>query len=367
MEGFTVAAWNIEWSDKLLTALDAGRAEAAQRTAAIAAEIVDLDADILVVTEGPKGEDRARRFFSAAAPGYRLVTHPGSDDGLYGTRGQQWIWFLLREGAGIEGSLLHLDRWTARTAAASWGVYGESWRVAMPRFVESEGRLLLEPEKTHSHHRHPQVLLAQIGAFRFEVIGAHLKSRHIRIATPPGAGTPGFFRDHPAFTAAVIEARAKLTTEATSIRHYIDARFKEEAEFPVIVAGDLNDGPGKELAEEQLLLHDLLSNLQGEVFFARRFLNHALFDFAERQRWTVQFTDRLDPRRRREILLDHILFSQSLTGRQRPGVAPYRAVSGGGFVAHEAHHRANAGLPRGVTTSDHRAVVMRFEARQGLG
>jgi hypothetical protein len=367
MAGFTLAIWNIEWCDRLVDALEEAQgdalAKAEARRDAIAAEIAALDADILVVTEGPRGEARAEAFFAAVAPHHRLVLRGDPDGKSYGTLGQQWIWFLIRDASGIEGSLLHIDRWNELTAAESLGHYDRRWNVAMPRFVKEDGTLRFDPERSHGHYRHPQLLLARLGDFRFEVIGAHLKSKHIGMSTPRAAGEPGFFKANPEFVAKVVEARAKLSTEATSIRHYIDARFRENAEFPVILAGDLNDGPGKERIEEQFLLHDLISVLQGEVFFARRFLNHALFDFGEDQRWTVQFDDRLDPRRAREILLDHVMFSQAFTGSARRGSAPFRAPPGGGFVAHEAHHAANAGLPRGLVTSDHRPVVMRFDAR----
>ena len=43
----------------------------------------------------------------------------------------------------------------------------------------------------------------------------------------------------------------------------------------IFVMGDLNDGPGKEPFERESLFFDLVSNLQGDVFFAKRFLNHA--------------------------------------------------------------------------------------------
>lgn len=55
----------------------------------------------------------------------------------------------------------------------------------------------------------------------------------------------------------------------------------EDANPAIFVMGDLNDGPGKEPFEERYLYFDLISNVQGDVFWARRFLNHALFDFRE--------------------------------------------------------------------------------------
>lgn len=76
MAGFTVAARTIAWSDRLVDAL--------------AAEIAALDADILVITEGTKGEARAAEFFAAVAPGHRLVVRgdaAGRSSGIQGSHG----------------------------------------------------------------------------------------------------------------------------------------------------------------------------------------------------------------------------------------------------------------------------------------
>ncbi len=373
MGGFKVTSWNIEWADRLVDALgQAGEPGllAARRAEAIATEIRLIDPDILLVGEGPRGEARAAEFFARVAPGYRLVTR--GDDGLYGIQGQQWLWFLLHERLQATARLLHLDRWVALTEAGSHGFFGgrngARWPVAMPRLVkavEPDGKATLsyDPAKMHEHYRTPQVLLVTIDGFRFELVGCHLKSKHIGMSPPKGILAPDGFAQHPEFVAKVVEARAKLSSEAANVRAYLDARFLEDANHAAIVAGDLNDGPGKERIERQFLLHDLVSNIQGDVFFATRFLNHALFDLADEQRWTARFRDSLDPGRRPEILLDHILFTQAFTGPDREGAAPFRAARNGGCVEHGAHHEANAVLPAALTTSDHRPVSMRFARR----
>jgi hypothetical protein len=120
---------------------------------------------------------------------------------------------------------------------------------------------------------------------------------------PPGAEAPDFFERHPALVADVMKSRTKLTTECVDVRHYIEGRFLSDPDAAIIVAGDLNDGPGKERVERRFLYHDLVSNLQGDIFFARRFLNHALFDFDEGARWSYDLgRDRLDPGRSPRIL-----------------------------------------------------------------
>jgi hypothetical protein len=116
--------------------------------------------------------------------------------------------------------------------------------------------------------------------------------------------------------------------------------------------GDLNDGPGKEYFEERYLFFDLLSNIQGDVFFANKYLNHALFDSSAELRWTVNFQDFVDPERDPFILLDHILFTQPLTN----GALPWEVKTHAGRVEHEVHDLINASLPASSRTSDHRPV-----------
>ena len=151
----------------------------------------------------------------------------------------------------------------------------------------------------------------------------------------------------------------KLSSEATAIRAYIDHRFRQEADPSLLVVGDLNDGPGKELMEREYLLHDLLSNLQGDVFFAQRLLNHALFDQPQVLRWTTKFQDNLDPRRGQNILLDHILFTQALT---RSGTSPLEARANAGWVEHLAFETAESSFGREML-SDHRPVSVKLTPR----
>lgn len=200
---------------------------------------------------------------------------------------------------------------------------------------------------------------------KIELIGCHLKSKINRIYPSGDPYAVDFFDTQPALVADVMTSRIKLTTEATDGRHYIEGRFASEPDAAIILLGDPNDGPGKERIERRFLYHDLVTNLQGDVFLARQFLNHALFDFDQTARWSYNLRkDRLDPSREPRILLDHIMFTQSLTGGDRPGASAFRARSGGGKVEHEVHDLVAADRPRSAETSDHRPVSMVFDLRQ---
>ena len=368
MDHFKLTSWNIEHADKLVTALaspDATtRSRAGQRADSIAEEIAAIDPDILLIIEGPKGEARATDFLHRVAPGYRLVLRGGAAPD-YGTQGTQWLWFALRAGLPVAAQLLHLDRWHDLTDAASDGDHRNGrWGVSFPILDKGATELRFSVPEVHTHYRHPQVLQLTIGGALVEIIGCHLKSKINTIPVPPGADAPDFFDRHPALVADVIKSRTKLTTECVDVRHYIEGRFLSDPDAAIIVAGDLNDGPGKERVERRFLYHDLVSNLQGDIFFARRFLNHALFDFDEGARWTYDLgRDRLDPGRSPRILLDHILFTQALTGADRPGAAAWRARSKGGKVEHDVHHRVASARPKYAAPSDHRPVSMVFDRR----
>jgi hypothetical protein len=372
MQQFKLTSWNIEHADKLIDALDSDNAttkrHAEARRDAIRDEIAMLASDILLVGEGPNGEGRAIPFFQDVAPAHRLIVRGSADRKDYGMQGtdaitgRQWIWFLVRNGTPIEGALLHLDRWRQMTELNSGGEHKNGrWDVSYPNFVQE--KLLFEIDRNHSHWRHPQVMQATIDGFFLEIIGSHLKSKITSVRPQGSVAEANFFSSNPALVADIIKSRVKLSTECADIRHYIDFRFKEDAGAPIVVAGDLNDGPGKERIERRFLYHDLIEGMQGEIFFAQRFLNHALFDAKEEERWSVFFRDRLDPDRDPRILLDHILFSQTFTGNPQVEHFVFRAQRGGGLVEHEVHHAITGARPKFAMTSDHKPVSMVFERR----
>jgi hypothetical protein len=375
MPSFKLTSWNVEFADRTVSDLEIPdgpnawkRRNAERKVDAIAQEISELDADILFVCEGPRNEARAQAYFARAAPGYDLVTHGDATGKAYATLGVQWMWFLVKKSfataAGITPSLLPIATWRAFTESESQGRTKDGkWLVALPTFDKTTGLAGASDLVRHTHYRHPQTLVFDYKGRRIEIIGVHLKSKFVDQREPHKKWNPpasdafddiaAAMKASPGFVTEAVKARAKTTSEATDVRTYIDRRFAQEPAPAIFLLGDVNDGPGKELFEDWFLLHDLIGNLQGEIFFAQKFLNHALFDYPDHLRWTVQFEDALDPRRNPNILLDHILFTQGLTG---DAAWPLRVRGGAGKVEHDVHERINSLLPRGVTTSDHRPV-----------
>ena len=337
MGDIKITSWNVEHLERLLKE-NPNTAERARRDA-VAAEIELINPDILCLIEGPREEASIDSFANDLLGGrWKPVK---AADGDYGIKGSQWIWFLVRDSLEGMASLLPVDTWDAFTST-SWDVHfwGEFDQVR------------------HRHYRHPQVLVLDWHGFRVEFIGLHLKSKFVnRGASMWKAG--GAEREE--FIRSALKARIKMTTEATNVRQYIDAKFQQVEKPAIFVMGDLNDGPGKEYFEQRYLFFDLISNIQGDIFAASQYLNHALFDFPDHLRWTVDFKDFVDPERPTHILLDHLLFTQGLVD----DTLPWRIDSHAGMVEHEIHDLINAPLNKKEKTSDHKPVSVQVITKDG--
>ena len=342
-------------------------AEAQTRMDALADLVARIDPDILFLCEAPKDPDHTQAFVQAVLPDYDLITRPPGDE--YHVQGDQWLWFLMKKPLAdqLTPDLLPVGTWRAFAAESSETIKPNgTWSVAIPRLRDfgDVKDVPVSERASHKHYRHPQVLRFEFGGVRHEVIGCHLKSKFVK-RKPRRRRDDESFEDYvqlktvQRYLAQSHEARVKLTSEAMNLRAYIDHRFSLEADPSIFVVGDINDGPGKELMEREYLLHDMISNLQGEVFFAQRFLNHALFDQPQSLRWTVRFDDLIDPARDEHILLDHILFTQALTGS---GTSPLRVPAGGGRVEHLAAEETAAAFgPSAI--SDHRPISVQMVTR----
>ncbi len=255
------------------------------------------------------------------------------------------MWFLVKDEILTKASLLPVETWDAFTA--------KNWDVHYWGSFEST---------RHRHYRHPQVLVLDLDGFRVEFIGLHLKSKFVNYGASMwnagGEKRQEFIRD-------ALKARIKLTTEASNVRQYIATKFEQVESPAIFIMGDLNDGPGKEFFEQKYLFFDLMSNIQGDIFEARQFMNHALFDFPENLRWSVKFKDfvaetEAEANIVRPILLDHILFTQGLCD----GSLPWKINAHAGKVEHEIHDLVNAPLTQREQTSDHKPVSLTITVKE---
>ena len=329
MKTLKITSWNVEWMDQVWPNLTQSKYHADRRKY-IAEEILMINADIICILEGISSPENMISFVDEFLPNYIVVTRQNDDDD-WGIKGKQWIYFLIKKNVVLNASLMPIDEWYSK-ASKYWNVH--FW-----------GDL---KEYNHSHYRLPQVLRFYLNDIEIELIGAHLKSK-INFNSPFKSGTEEWKKE---FIDTALKARIKLATEAINIRNYIDSRFKEEKNPCIFLMGDFNDGPGKERIEKEFMFFDLISALQGDIFFSNRFLNHALFDYPQDLRWSTIFKDKTDKNRDPHILLDHILFTQPLVN----GSVNVQVQPGAGKVEHAIHNRVNAGLSSKKKTSDHHPV-----------
>ena len=328
MNTIKITSWNVEHLDHL--SQPNLSITLSKRRDAIIREIQEISADILCIIEGPKTENAIDFFATHLLSGEWLTVK--APDHKYAIQGAQWIWFLIRKQFFPQASLLPVAAWD-NYAGASWKV--NYWGV------KNSG--------IHKHYRHPQVLCLDKDGFHVEFIGVHCKSKFVNQGKQMWEAG-GALKDK--FIDEALQARIKMTTEVINIRSYIDARFNQTEKPAIFVLGDFNDGPGKEYFENLYLFFDLVSNIQGYIFNAHKYLNHALFDYSSHLRWTVNFVDFIDPNRDPHILLDHIFFSQDLVDDS----LPWRIDAHSGKVEHEIHDLINSTLPKSAKTSDHKPI-----------
>lgn len=333
-----VTTWNLEHCQRLIS--NNPNSIVKDRRKRVQLTLDSIDADVICIQEGPKGEQEIVEFCEQVFENkwVPVLLEDGADD-HYHINGTQWIWFLVKKELKDRCRLQSPDVWQAFTREKSWKVYKWGDEIA----------------SRHDHYRHPQVLIYDLdGRREMELIGVHLKSK---INKKKIIWENGDLRGD--YVEEALEARLKLATEASDIRRYIDAKFDQLEQPGILVMGDCNDGVGLDHFEKYYMFFDLVSNLQGEVLMAERFFNHALFDYPKRLRWTAKYRNAIKkiPASRNPLLIDHILISQPLVR----GKLPLKVNPKAGRVEHEHFERHNAGANSKTRTSDHRPVSVTLE------
>ncbi len=123
-----VTTWNLEHSHRLLSANPS--TNVLDRRGRVRATIESIDPDILCIQEGPKGEQAIDDFCTQVLD-RRWVPillrqdgdALGDRDKEYQTKGNQWIWFLVRLALAPDCWLQSPDTWQAFTGMGTWPVH----------------------------------------------------------------------------------------------------------------------------------------------------------------------------------------------------------------------------------------------------
>jgi len=261
-----------------------------QRRQQLAAVIDDCAPDVAVIVEGPNSTRELQRFFDADVEGtWQCAIQPTAGS-------SQCTGVAVRTDRGLLHATTPL-KFFDTTERPEFGLFHLQDEMDGLETAFSFERLPLYVE----------VKTAAGAAFR--ILGLHLKSKGIFTAY-----------EWSKWWAVADAARKKILAQTTQVRtQFLDKYLTEPttASTPIIVCGDINDGPGLD-ASEKRLLGSGIERLMGNVWRPRLCLGNALFDsLPERDRtaldfsslYTVAFRDPIFNNMTHEEWIDHILYS----------------------------------------------------------
>ncbi|MGH6624432.1 MAG: endonuclease/exonuclease/phosphatase family protein [Burkholderiaceae bacterium] len=332
--------WNMEWMNDLFQAgtparfrpdgekpqhFDTG-VTIAKRKADLRGVLTELAPDVLVIVEGPSETAELQLFFDDWQPGV-WQCH------LQKTRSStQNVGIAVRAASGLFAPTALTPFNTGAT-----GVFDDF-------IVDVDDDGVDESYRFERRPLHAQVNLADGSGFR--VLGVHLKSKAIFDSY-----------EWSKWWQVADGNRRRILAQASHIRANFIEPFLTDAEtrsIPLIVCGDVNDGPGLD-ASEKRLFGSGIERLMASVWQPHLSLRNALFDTLDPRKQkkldfetlaTTRFRDPLFNSMTHREWIDHILYSANRA-------APW--VSNGRVAAHAAD--GTAFWSRFKNASDHSPVM----------
>lgn len=294
----------------------------------LAGLIADLDADVVALQEAPSRAAELALFLDTHLAGrYRFLI---GDSG-----GAQKLALLAKPVAEAE-----------LVPAAGLGDLIEPWLAD----VDGDGVV-----NEYQFTRDPLVCRLTLDGSPLVVVVAHLKSNFINRGEQ-------MWRD-PArrleFIRSALQNRRRIANEGMRMRQYLDARLGEDPDAAIVVLGDFNDGPGRDLFEQQYLAHNVTDLLVGSSYRPETLFGHALVDVPADLRFSAVFDDFVTEEPQKQILLDHIVLSPGMAA----GGAGVRKEAGSGRIEHDAWaaRRTGDGRRRDQRATDHRPATVAVE------
>ena len=293
--------WNMEWMNDLFDGNgdfrpDGSTPQHSQGTTVrtrrnhLSSVIADLAPDIVVVVEGPNREKELKLFFDEDVAGtweVRLQPTTGS---------AQCIGCAVR----TDGGLFH--------AQSPVRVFDTREMPAFQPFeLPNENDGIIEKYRFERSPLYVEIKTADSQVFR--LMGLHLKSKGIFDAY-----------EWSKWWAVADANRKKLLAQARQIRVGFLDKYLGDVDtqrIPIIVCGDINDGPGMD-ASEKRLFGSAVERLMGNVWRPFLCLGNALFDaLPEKDQdnlrfekiHTTSFKDPIFNNVWQKEWIDHILYS----------------------------------------------------------
>jgi len=134
------------------------------------------------------------------------------------------------------------------------------------------------------------------------------------------------------------------------LRTYLDELVADDPDTRIVVTGDWNDGPGRDLFERSYLTHNVADIVLGSTFTPALIFENPLLKFVSGPAlFTARFDDFVDEIDDRPLLLDHFAVSPALRNWVEHAE-----------IAHDPFEDQldGSGARRPQRASDHRPIVM---------
>lgn len=287
MPNFTICAYNLQWmnswfSNNVIKDGELPKAEAAARV------LQALQPDLVGISEGANSPDEHAHFLSTHLPGSDYKVAMGV------SRGAQNLLFYYRE----PFRLVEID--------PAFGFY-DPWLADL----EEDGL-----KEQHRFERKPLEAVFRIGEDgpRFRAILLHTKSKGIFDVV-----------DFHRFQEIALANRKRLIGQALRMRERIEELLNQPDPEPLIIMGDLNDGPGLDPLERKAGM-SFVETLMGPLYFPAKILHNTLYwmqgeSATRNDLWTAEFPDPIVDNsfgRKHRVWIDHILVSPDMLDPDSP-------------------------------------------------
>lgn len=304
MAQLKLLVWNMEWMNDLFgrnegppefrpdaeVPIHHPKATVRKRRDDLAGVLNELAPDVVIVVEGPNRQAELQLFFDTDVDGsWTTVVQP--------SKGQ----------SQIIGAAVRTDRGDFANPPLTYTDTNNMEAEFGPFFVDTDDD---EIQEQYKFERRPLLVrINPVDGRPFTVLGLHLKSKGIFDAL-----------EWSKWWTMADANRRKLLAQATQLRlRFLDPYLTAEQTrtVPLMVCGDINDGPGLD-ASEKRLFGSAIERLMGTVWQPDRCLRNALFDLLSAQDqqdldfrsiFTTRFKDPIFNNVYHREWIDHVLYS----------------------------------------------------------
>lgn len=304
----------------------------------IAAGIRQVHPDVLFVQEGPPLEQQMQLFVQTFL-GDEYISHRSN-------RADQAVYALVKRDIA--------DR------VVPWVPEGETpkklWRN-VPFYPW--GTIAEKDRKAHNLARYPLLLRGRFVPGSDLILGGvHTKSKFSMLKRRQQWDDR---ENNPEPVVDALNSRQKLSAEIARIRAVLTSIVATGPELAsVVMVGDFNDGPFKDLMEQEFLVKGILDELVGSFLEPNTYFKHAMEPSVLASASTTQFADPLQGGAIVHELIDHVLVSPALWS----GLGAYKVLAGSCVVEEDAWQMgvvADAQAARDNRPSDHKPVSVVIE------